>query len=88
MGIISLAVMMVTGFASSERKFDFRPSLGAFCDWYLTVILTLRAWAVSNRNERLVVILPILYTCVWSSNCVFLGIFLNSVTCKQSASRS
>jgi hypothetical protein len=74
--------MMVTGFALSERKFDFHPWLGVLPDWYPTVILTLRAWAVWKRNERLAVILPILYTCVWSSGFVLLSIFLKSVTCK------
>ena len=86
--IIFLVAMIVTGFASSERIFNFHPLLGVLPDWYLTVILTLRAWAVWNRNQRLAVILPILYTCIWSSNFVFLGIFLNSVTCKQSALHS
>jgi len=44
------------------------------------MLLTLRTWAVWGRNNRLSIILPILYALFWGSGFVILGIFLNSVT--------
>jgi len=47
--------------------------------WFLTVILTLRTWAVWNRNRRLTIILPILYTLYCTSSFIVLVRWLNSV---------
>jgi hypothetical protein len=44
------------------------------------MLLTFRTWAVWKRNQRLSIILPILYVLVWGSGFVTLGIYLNSVT--------
>jgi len=44
------------------------------------MILTLRTWAVWNRNQRLSIILPILYVLVWGSCFVILVICINSIT--------
>jgi len=44
------------------------------------MILTLRTWAVWNRNRRLTVILPILYVLVWGSCLVIMSEFVNSLT--------
>jgi len=43
------------------------------------MVLSLRTWAVWNRNQRLTIILPILYVLVWGSAFAVLGIYLNSV---------
>ncbi|KIM44057.1 hypothetical protein M413DRAFT_443118 [Hebeloma cylindrosporum] len=43
------------------------------------MILTIRTWAVWNRNRRLSIILPILYALVWGSCFFFLSKFLNSL---------
>jgi len=43
------------------------------------MILALRTWAVWNRNQRLSVILPILYVLVWGSGVVAICSFLNSM---------
>ena len=51
-------------------------------DWCLTVILTLRTWAVWNKNQHLTIILPILYTLCFGSCLVILVIFGDSMTCK------
>lgn len=44
------------------------------------MLLTYRTWAVWNRNQRLSIILPILYALVWGSGFVVLSIFLKSIT--------
>ena len=51
-------------------------------DWRLTVILTLRTWAVWNRDRRLSIILPIFFTLVEGSGFVIIGIYLNSIKCR------
>ena len=56
------------------------------CHWYLTVILTLRTWAVWERNSRLSIILPILYVLVWFPSYVITGIFIHSLKCTESVS--
>ena len=50
-------------------------------DWRLPVILTLRTWAVWNRNKRLSVILPILLSIACVSCLVILVRFDKSITC-------
>ena len=50
--------------------------------WCLIVILTLRTWAVWNRNQRLSIILPILYIVCWGSGLALVVRFINSTTCK------
>jgi len=44
------------------------------------MLLTLRTWATWNRNQVLSIVLPIIYTFVWGSGFVALGVFLKSVT--------
>jgi len=44
------------------------------------LILTLRTWAVWDRNRRLTIILPILYGLFWGSTLVIVGIYVNSMT--------
>ena len=51
--------------------------------WCLTVVLTLRTWAVWNRNWRLTIILPILYTLFCSSSVIMLVRWVNSATGKR-----
>ena len=51
-------------------------------DWYITVILGLRTWAVWNRNQCLSIILPILYTLCWGSALVIYVRLINYTTCK------
>jgi len=43
------------------------------------MILTLRTWAVWNRNQHLSITLPILYVLAWGSGFVLIGMFLNSI---------
>ncbi|KAF8965957.1 hypothetical protein BDZ97DRAFT_741517 [Flammula alnicola] len=43
------------------------------------LILTLRTWAVWDRNARLTIILPILYAICWGPDFFFLVIFLRSL---------
>jgi len=50
--------------------------------WCLTVILTLRTWAVWNRSGRLTIILPILYTLYCTSGFIVLVLWHNSITSK------
>ena len=50
-------------------------------DWHLPLILTLRTWAVWNRNKRLSIILPILYILSWGSSIIILVQILDSFTC-------
>jgi len=49
---------------------------------WLTVILTLRTWAVWNRHQRLSIILPIFYSLFVGSCFVIIIQVGNSVTCK------
>jgi len=51
-------------------------------DSWLTVILTLRTWAVWNRDQRLSIILPIFYSLFVGSCFVIIIQVGNSVTCK------
>ena len=51
-------------------------------DWYLTVILTLRAWAVWNRNRSLSIILPIIYSLCWGASLVITVRFTDFSKCK------
>jgi len=44
------------------------------------MLLTLRTWAVWNRNKRLTIILSILFVLVWGAAFVILVIYLKSVT--------
>jgi len=44
------------------------------------MILTIRTWAVWNRNKYLSIILPTLYVLVWGSCVIIVCIFLNSIT--------
>ncbi|KIM35953.1 hypothetical protein M413DRAFT_32088 [Hebeloma cylindrosporum] len=46
------------------------------------MILTLRTWAMWNRNKRLSIILPILYNLCWASGLIVLLRVVNSSTCK------
>ena len=62
-----------------EQVQPFIPCSGG-TDWRLLVILTLRTWAVWNRNKQLSIILLIFYNISWGSNIVILVRFLNSVT--------
>ena len=48
------------------------------------MILTIRTWAVWNRNRRLTIILPILFVLVWGLCFIFLGKFLISLRCEYS----
>jgi len=50
--------------------------------WCLPVILTLRTWAMWNRNQRLSVILPVLYSVCWGSALIITVRFGNSITSK------
>jgi len=64
-----------------------RASLGytpfsSHINWCLTVILTLRTWAVWNRNRRLTIILPTLYTLFCASSFIIVVRWVNSMTCK------
>ncbi|TFK32625.1 hypothetical protein BDQ12DRAFT_479687 [Crucibulum laeve] len=43
------------------------------------LILTLRAWAVWNRDRRLSITLPMLYVGIWGSDCVIMAKFLASM---------
>jgi len=56
-------------------------SISSRTDWCLTVILTLRTWAVWDRNQRLSVILPILYSICWISGLVISVRVVDSTTC-------
>ena len=51
-------------------------------DWSITVILTLRTWAVWDRNQWLSIILPILYSFCWISGLVISVQVVDSTTCK------
>ena len=51
-------------------------------NWYLTVILTLRTWAVWNRNQILSIVFPILYSLCWGSGLIMTVQFIKSFTCK------
>lgn len=55
-------------------------------DWCLTVILTLRTWAVWDQNPRLSIILPTLYVLLWVQSYIIVGIYVNSMKCKYSES--
>jgi hypothetical protein len=50
-------------------------------DWRLPVILTLRTWAVWNRNKLLSIILPILYNLSWGSALIILVRYIHSIKC-------
>jgi len=63
-----------------EQVQPFTPFLGG-TDWCLPVILTLRTWAVWNRNKRLSIILLIFYNLSWGSSIFVLVRFLNSLVC-------
>ena len=52
-------------------------------DWRLTVILTIRTWAVWGRNQWLSIILPILYTICWISGLVISVRVVDSTTCQS-----
>jgi len=43
------------------------------------IILTLRRWAVWNRDQRLTIILPILYVLFWGSGFIIRGIYLSHI---------
>jgi hypothetical protein len=76
-------VMTVVGTGASESMFDFHSlSRVVLTGAQPIVLLTLRTWAVWNRNRRLSIILPILYFLVWGSCFVVLSLYLNSSTCK------
>ena len=77
---------MILGLAASESRFDFQSLFRVVFNHYLTVILTIRTWAVWNRNKHLTIILPILFVLVWGSCFVFLGKFLVSMRCEHSYS--
>ena len=74
---------MVIGLSASESKSKPAPLLPSRINWRLPVILTLRTWAVWNRNKRLSIILPILYSLCWVSCLVILVRFIDSITCKS-----
>jgi len=57
--------------------------ISSLSDWRLTVILTIRTWAVWGRNQRLSIILPILYSLCWISGLVISVRIINSITCKS-----
>ena len=46
------------------------------------MILTLRTWAVWNRNQRLSIILPVLYSLCWGSGFIITLLFGKSITCE------
>ena len=48
----------------------------------LPVLLTLRTWAVWNRNQRLSIILLVLYSLCWGSALIITFWFGNSITSK------
>ena len=50
-------------------------------DWCLTVILTIRTWAVWDRNQWLSIILPILYSVCWVADLFIMVRLINSTTC-------
>jgi hypothetical protein len=50
------------------------------------VILTLRTWAVWDRNPRLTVILLSFYVLLWFPTYILGGVFVNSMKCKWSDS--
>jgi len=63
-----------------EKVQPYHPcSIGT--NWHVPVILTLRTWAVWDRNRWLTIILPILYNLCWGSGFVTLIRFINSITC-------
>jgi hypothetical protein len=59
-------------------------SISSRTDWWPTVLLTLRTLAMWNWNQRISIILPILYVLLWGSSFAILTLFLNSVICKRS----
>jgi Family of unknown function (DUF6533) len=48
----------------------------------VTVILTFRTWAVWNGNQRLSIILPILYSLWWGSSLIIMVKPIHSNTCR------
>ena len=74
-------VFIIIGLAASESEFNQRSPFQVI-DHYLTVILTLRTWAVWNRHRRLSVILPILYSLFWGLGLIIIVKATNSITCK------
>jgi len=81
-GLHFLPALTVLGLAASESKFS-PPSLVSGCvNWQLPVILTLRTWAVWNRNRRLAIILLVLFTLIEGSSFVAISIYSNSVKCR------
>jgi len=70
---------MLIGLSLSESKFDFSVPGSSRINRCLTVILTLRTWAVWNRDKRLTIILPILYFLFWGSGFIIRGIYLSDI---------
>ena len=82
MELILCPALMVIGISASESKFILHflfPFIFIGC---LTVILMLRTWAVWNRNQRLTIILPIIYILFCTSGLIILVRYFNSITCK------
>ena len=85
---IFFAALTSVGLAASESKFGFPFLVWGCVKWQLPVILTLRTWAVWNRNRRLTVILPILFTLSIGLSFVIMCIYYNSIKCRCSDSQS
>lgn len=73
--------MFLAGLAISECKCAFTLARVNLI-LQITVILTLRAWAVWGKDRRLSYALPVFFVLCWTPNFAFLGIFLNSLTCE------
>ena len=73
---------MFFGLLVSESRFQPRFPILSRIYKCLTVILTLRTWAVWKRNQRLSIIFPTLFVLVWIPGFVVTFMFVNSVVCQ------
>ena len=70
------------GYSASGSKFSLH-SLFRVIDWWLTVILVLRTWAVWDRNRRLFIMLSILYSIIFASTLTILVLVNKSSKCRR-----
>lgn len=72
----------VSGKVSVYKTWEMMSSL--FIGLLSKVIMTMRTWAVWNRNRTLTYVLPIFFIFVWGGSMVTVGIFLRTVRCQHS----